>query len=447
LRLALERARDRSGWIWRHYKQYAALVIIGILALSGAIFYHQRELTQAATYSWTQTDWSGGADEQAKADHSNNQTNWNKYFSKDDNITAGADLALAETAASTTQSTDIDFNSGSFNQTTVSGAGTEAAIKALQSLKITIKEVAAGYYHTCALTEKGEVYCWGYNYSGQLGDGTTTGRYTPVRVLKGAAATGDNDGTYLTNIKAIAAGRYHTCAISNQNNLYCWGGNGYGQLGDGTTNMRSTPVRVVGQGGSGYLSEPSASYAASGDFVSSAIDLGQNSKLGMLNLTINKPAGTDLKLQMRGADSQENLSAAEWLGPTGTGDYYTASGAINSALNGKRWVQYKAFLTTSDFNASAALEEVIINFTYYPAQGILISSPYNTTDAANVLAKLRWTQTIEEGITAIKFQLRTAANDAGSPGTWSGWEGPEGGESYFNDPQGEQTMPAELLTA
>jgi len=54
-------------------------------------------------------------------------------------------------------------------------------------------------------------------------------------------------------------------------------------------------------------------------------------------------------------------------------------------------------------------------------------------------------QTIEEGITVIKFQLRTAADNVGSPKTWSDWEGPEGGESYFNDPQGEQIMPAEFV--
>jgi alpha-tubulin suppressor-like RCC1 family protein len=101
-----------------------------------------------------------------------------------------------------------------------------------------IAALALGDSHTCALTGAGTVWCWGNNFHGQLGrpELTLTHSLKPVEVAG------------LASVKAIAAGAAHTCALTTQGAVRCWGENINGQLGDGTNTARSTPVEALGSG-------------------------------------------------------------------------------------------------------------------------------------------------------------------------------------------------------
>jgi len=91
--------------------------------------------------------------------------------------------------------------------------------------------------HSLALKNDGTVWAWGNNGNGELGDGTTTDRWTPVQV------------TGVSGVTAISGGAYYSLALKNDGTVWSWGTNGNGELGDGTTTDRWTPVQVTGLSG------------------------------------------------------------------------------------------------------------------------------------------------------------------------------------------------------
>lgn len=104
---------------------------------------------------------------------------------------------------------------------------------AVASLSSNVLAVATFNARTC-VNHGGAAKCWGYNNEGQLGDGTRTHKTTPTLVA------GLDVG-----VTAIGGGHFHTCAIKN-GELLCWGDNAYGAIGDGTNTQRLVPVPVVG---------------------------------------------------------------------------------------------------------------------------------------------------------------------------------------------------------
>ena len=100
-----------------------------------------------------------------------------------------------------------------------------------------VKAIAAGYNHTCALLNDGRVKCWGNNNKGQLGQGTLS---LPTQVLLVSSTE-----TYsLENVTAISAGGDHTCALLSDTSVKCWGDGEFGALGNGESEDSSLPVSV-----------------------------------------------------------------------------------------------------------------------------------------------------------------------------------------------------------
>jgi alpha-tubulin suppressor-like RCC1 family protein len=160
-----------------------------------------------------------------------------------------------------------------------------------------VTQIAAGWSHTCAVNGDTTVSCWGYNGNGQLGDGTTFGRSSPVsstdasrfKVQVGAGlmntcglgptnhtiqcwgnnsgdiinpnAPGSNFQVAVSQPKQIAVGIVHTCALQANGGVMCWGNNSNGQLGDQTNTTSLTPVAVQGFSGVPSFSVPSAPFA------------------------------------------------------------------------------------------------------------------------------------------------------------------------------------------
>ncbi len=100
-----------------------------------------------------------------------------------------------------------------------------------------ILSVSAGYWHSVALLADGTLLSWGLNHQGMLGNGTTTSGAFPAPVLQNGVLAGKR-------VAAISCGSFHTLALTSDGLIAAWGGNSFGQLGDGTTDHRDAPVFV-----------------------------------------------------------------------------------------------------------------------------------------------------------------------------------------------------------
>jgi alpha-tubulin suppressor-like RCC1 family protein len=122
--------------------------------------------------------------------------------------------------------------SGQLGDGTTINASTPVAIASPSGVFIGL---FTGGMHSCGLAYSGVAYCWGDNLRGQLGDGTTSNSSTAVAVVMPAGET----------FASLSLGLYHSCGLTPDGRAYCWGDNWSGKLGDGTTMQRLTPVPVI----------------------------------------------------------------------------------------------------------------------------------------------------------------------------------------------------------
>ena len=146
-------------------------------------------------------------------------------------VATGESHTCAVTTSGTAKCWGLNYNGQLGDGTTT----TRIAPGDVSGLGSGVKAIAAGASHTCVLTQSGGVKCWGKNNSGQLGDGSIAERHIPAYV-SGLAS----------DVIAVAAGESHTCAVTTSGGVKCWGLNDGGQLGDNSTATRVTPVNVSG---------------------------------------------------------------------------------------------------------------------------------------------------------------------------------------------------------
>jgi alpha-tubulin suppressor-like RCC1 family protein len=108
---------------------------------------------------------------------------------------------------------------------------------------LTFASLSAGNVYNCGVTPAGAGYCWGWNKDGELGIGTTTGPQTCWTVVCSMTPVAVSGGLPFAS---VSAGGGHTCGVTPAGGGYCWGANGIGELGNGTTTTSPTPVAVSG---------------------------------------------------------------------------------------------------------------------------------------------------------------------------------------------------------
>jgi hypothetical protein len=101
-------------------------------------------------------------------------------------------------------------------------------------------------------------------------------------------------------------------------------------------------------------------------------------------------------------------------------------------LNSKNYYQYRVTIYYSDTSDTPYFQDISFSYSYYPVSASLLSSPYDSNDGANIFAGIKWDEINDINSSIVRLQVRTAPDNAGSPGTWTEWRGPEAGDNYFS---------------
>ena len=241
----------------------------------------------------------------------------------------------------------------------------------------TVNSISAGSNHTCAIASSA-AYCWGYNQQGQLGNGTTSSSNSPVQVSSTGVLAGKS-------INSISAGSNHTCAIAGSA-AYCWGYNQSGQLGNGTQTDSSTPVTVLTSGAlqSKSLSQVTTGYEHScAATLTEAFCWGENSsnQLGdntkKRNLTPSKVVTTSSAsnaVDIHSISYDENSASLKFIADNQSFSHYLS---FDSNLGSKKLPTSESLGVLSGKVISKAVQGY--GFACYLAEGRVYCAGQNST--------------------------------------------------------------------
>ena len=187
------------------------------------------------------------------------KTNGTGYLTGAVAIAAGAEHSLALINDGTLRSWG-DNSNGQLGNGTKTNSKVPVQVSGLTGLTVT--DIAAGGFHSLAVTSTGAVWSWGFNSDGQLGNGTATDSSSPVQV----SGIG---GVYGAVSVAVAGGGLHSLALTNAGAVWSWGWNNYGQLGINSTTESEVPVQVEDSTGTTFLTGVTA--IAAGEWHSLAL--------------------------------------------------------------------------------------------------------------------------------------------------------------------------------
>lgn len=204
--------------------------------------------------------------------------------------------------------------------------------------------VSLGAWFTCARKSTGRLYCWGYNYRGQLGNGTTNESHVPVEVAGG-----------WTNWTTVVAGAFHVCGRRSTGRLYCWGSNNYSQLGDATTTDRLVPTQVAG-GWTNWTSVSSGMSQTCGRRSTGRLYCWGSNLAGGVGDGTTTPRLTPTQVAGGWTNwTSVSVGANHACGRRSTGRLYcwgyNGNGAVGDSTNGQRFVPTQVAGAATDWSA------------------------------------------------------------------------------------------------
>lgn len=269
-----------------------------------------------------------------------------------------------------------------------------------------VNRISTGDISAYALMGDGTVYAWGNNSNRQLGDGTNSNRTTPVKVL------GQNGSGFLDDVRFLTSDIHTAFAISNNGNIYAWGRNDYGQLGDTTNENKPYPV-LVKKGTVSYsdMFVGINSYYPEGVYTSPIVDLEKEVILKSINYDVTTN-GQNVTVDVRAGNT--NIIDGSWTNWANN----ISDGESLLSLGNKRFVQYRVNLTTSDSEITPTFDSITFNYSEY-VSGYLISSIFDTEDSESGLSKVSWSALGESETSKVLIKVRTSPDKI----NWSLWYG------------------------